>query len=81
MSREISELQGLGTPEARKVAKPEVAPKKARPHCRAYNKVVLADALAVVMKGKKKVTINEAKERRSRRRTSRYTAWGGQSAR
>jgi len=62
LSREITELQGLATPEARKAAKPEAAPKKTRRRHRAKNKVGLADALAVFMKGKKKVAIGEAIE-------------------
>jgi len=62
LSREITELQGLAAPETRKAAKPEAAPKKARGRRRAKNKVGLADALALFMKGKKKVAIGEAME-------------------
>ena len=62
LSREITELQSLATPEARKAAKPEAAPKKTRRRHRAKNKVGLADALAGFLKGKAKVTIGEAME-------------------
>ena len=62
LNREIAELQGLATPEARKAGKPEAAPKRPRRRHRAKNKVGLADALAVFMKGKKKVAIGEAME-------------------
>ena len=62
LNREIAELQGLATPEARKAAKPESAPKKTRRRRRAKNKVGLADALAAFVKGKKKVAIGEAME-------------------
>jgi hypothetical protein len=54
LSREITELQSLATPEA--------APKKTRRRHRAKNKVGLADALAGFMKGKAKVTIGKAME-------------------
>ena len=60
LSREIAELQSSATPQARKAARPEAAPKKTRGRHQAKNKVGLADALAVFMKGKKKVTIAEA---------------------
>lgn len=62
LSREITELQSLATPEARKAAKPEAAPKRTRRRQRAKNKVGLADALAGFLKGKAKVTIGEAME-------------------
>jgi len=62
LSREIAELQGVATPEARKAAKPAAAPKKTRRRRRAKNKVGLADALAGFLKGKAKVTIGEAME-------------------
>ena len=62
LSQEITELQSLATPEARKAAKPEAAPKKTRRRRRAKNKVGLADALAGFLKGKAKVTIGEAME-------------------
>ena len=62
LSREITELQGLAAPEARKPARPAAAPKKTRRRHRAKNKVSLADALALFMKGKKKVAIGEAME-------------------
>lgn len=60
LNREIAELQGSATPEARKAAKLEAAPKKARRRRRAKNKVGLADVLAACLKGKGKVTIPEA---------------------
>jgi len=56
LSREITELQGLAAPEARK------AGKKARGRRRPDNKIGLANLLAQVMKGKAKVTIGEAME-------------------
>ena len=59
---EIAELQGLATPEARKAAKPEAAPRKTGRRQQAKNKVGLADALANVLKGKAKVAISEAME-------------------
>ena len=62
LSQEITELQGLATPEARKAAKPEAAPKKTRRRHRAKYKVGLAEVLATVLKGKAKVTIGEAME-------------------
>ena len=62
LSREITELQSLAMPEARKAAKPEAAPKKTRRRKQAKNTVGLADALALFMKGKKKVAIGEAME-------------------
>ena len=62
LSREITELQSLATPVARKAAKPEAAPKRTRRRQRAKNKVGLADALAGFLKGKAKVTIGEAME-------------------
>ena len=62
LSQEITELQSLATPEARKAAKPEAAPKKTRRRHRAKNKVGLAEVLATVLKGKAKVTIGEAME-------------------
>ena len=54
LSREITELQNLATPEA--------APKKPHGRHRAKNKVGLADALAGFLKGKAKVTVGEAME-------------------
>ena len=62
LSQEITELQSLATPEARKAAKPEAAPKKTRRRHRAKNKVGLAEVMATVLKGKAKVTIGEAME-------------------
>jgi len=62
LSQEITELQSLATPEARKAAKPEAAPKKTRRRHRAKNKAGLAEVLATVLKGKAKVTIGEAME-------------------
>jgi chorismate mutase len=62
LSREITELQSLAAPEARRAAKPEAAPKKTRRRPQARNKVSLADALAGFLKGKAKVTISEASE-------------------
>ena len=52
----------MATPEARKAAKPEAAPKKTRKRRRAKNKISLAGALAGFMKGKAKVTIGKAME-------------------
>ena len=60
LNREIAELQGLASPEAREAARPEAAPKKTRKRRMPKNKVRLADALASLMKGKAKVTIGEA---------------------
>ena len=62
LSREITELQALATPQARKATKPEAAPKKTRRRRRAENKVGLADALALFLKGKKNVSIGDAME-------------------
>ena len=62
LNREITELQGLAAPEARRAVKPEAAPKKTRRRRRAKNKVGLTDALAAFMKGKTKVAIGEAIE-------------------
>ena len=62
LNREITELQGIATPEARKAAKPEAATRKIRRRRRAKNKVGLTDALAGFMKGKAKVMIGEAME-------------------
>jgi hypothetical protein len=62
LNREIATLQGLATPQARKAAKPEAVPKKTRRRRQAKNKIGLADALSVFMKGKKKVAIGEAME-------------------
>ena len=62
LNREITELRGIATPEARKAAKPVAAPKKTRRRHRAKNKVGLADALAGFLKGKAKVTIGVAME-------------------
>ncbi|OQB85177.1 MAG: hypothetical protein BWX88_02016 [Planctomycetes bacterium ADurb.Bin126] len=59
LNRQISELQRLDVAKADEPVAPK-APKKARWHRRAKNKVGLADALAACLKGKGKVTIPEA---------------------
>jgi hypothetical protein len=51
----------ISEPDARKAAKPQTAPKKARRR-RAKNKIGLADALAQFAKGKAKVTVGQAME-------------------
>ena len=61
LNREIAELQGLPEPDARKAAKPAVAPKRGRRR-RAKNKIGLADALAQFAKGKAKVSVGQAME-------------------
>ena len=61
LNLEIAELQGLAEPDARKAAKPQTAPKKARRR-RAKNKISLADALAQFAKGKAKVSVGQAME-------------------
>ena len=62
LNREIADLQGSAAAQAQKAAKPAVAPTKTRKRRMPKNTLRLADALAVFMKGKKKVTIGDAME-------------------
>ena len=61
LNREIAALQGVETAKVGKPVKPK-GPDKPGRRRQAKNTIGLADALALFMKGKKKVTVGEAME-------------------